>query len=71
MFQVDLFDKTDSFHFSLVQMPDKSIHYHLMQFYYANSAESCRIARASKKPDSFSTASKILITRMNRQWVYI
>ena len=67
-FQFGLFDKRDSFPFSIVRMPSNvpsSI------VYSAIGAESLRIARASNNSESFSTAIKPLIARMSRQGVSI
>ena len=66
-----LFDKIDSFPFSIVRMPDKSRNVPSSIVYSATGAESLRIARASNNPESFSTAIKPLIARMTRQGVSI
>ena len=70
-FHFGLFDKRDSFPFSIVRMPDKSSNVPSSIVYSAIGAESLRIARASNKPESFSTAIKPLIARMSRQGVSI
>ena len=70
-FHFDLFNKRDSFPFSIVRMPDKSSNVPSSIVYSTIGAESLRIARASNNPESFSTAIKPLIARMNRQGVSI
>ena len=52
-------------------MPGKSSNVPFSIVYSAIGAESLRIARASNNPESFSTAIKPLIARMNRQGVSI
>ena len=52
-------------------MPDKLSNVPSSTVYSAIGAESFRIARASNNPESFSTAIKPLIARMNRQGVSI
>ena len=64
-FQFGLFDKRDSFPFSIVRMPDKSSNVPSSIVYSSIGAESLRIARASNNPESFSTAIKPLIARMS------
>ena len=66
-----LFDKRDSFPFSIARMPDKSNNVLSSIVYSANGGESLRTARASNNPKSFSTAIKPLISRMSRQEVSI
>ena len=66
-FQFGLFEKRDSFPFSIVRMPDKSSNVPSSIVYSAIGALSLRIARASNNPESFSTAIKLLIARMSRQ----
>ena len=66
-----LFDKRDSFPFSIVRIPVMSSNVLFNIVYSAIGAESMRIARASNNPDSFSTAIKPLIARMRRQGVSI
>ena len=68
-FHFDLFNKKDSFPFSIARMPDKSSNVPSSIVYSAIGAESLRIARASNNPESFSTAIKPLIARMSRQGV--
>ena len=70
-FRFGLFDKRDSFSFSIVRMPDKSSNVPSSIVYSAIGAESMRIASASNNPESFSTAIKPLIARMSRQGVSI
>ena len=70
-FHFGLFDKRDSFPFSIVKMLDKSSNVPSSIVYSAIGAESMRIVRASKNPESFSTAIKQLIARMSRQGVSI
>ena len=70
-FHFGLFDKRDSFPFSIVRMPDKSSNVPSSIVYSAIGTESLRIARASNNPESFSTAIKPLIARMSRQGVSI
>ena len=70
-FYFGLFDKRDSFPFSIVRMSDKSSNVPSSIVYSAIGAESLRIARASNNPESFSTAIKPLIARMSRHWVSI
>ena len=64
-----LFDKRDSFPFSIVRMPDKSSNVPSSIVYSAIVPESLRIARTSNNPESFSKANKTLIGRMSRQGV--
>ena len=54
-FHFGLFDKRDSFPFSIVRMPGKSSNVPSSIVYSAIGAESLRIARASNNPESFST----------------
>ena len=66
-----LFNKRDSFPFTIVRMPDKSSNASSRIVYSAIGAEPLRIARASSNSESFSTAIKPLIAHMNRQRVSI
>ena len=66
-----LFDKRDSFPFSIVRMPDKSSNVPSSIVYSAIGAESLRIAGASNNPESFSTAIKPLIVRVSRHGISI
>ena len=66
-FHFGLFDKRDSFPFSIVRMPEKSSNVPSSIVYSAIGAESLRIAKASNNPESFSTAIKPLIARMSMQ----
>ena len=59
-FYFGLFDKRDSFPFSIVTMPDKSSNVPSGIVYSAIGAESLKISRASNNPESFSTAIKSL-----------
>ena len=66
-FEVGLFDKRDSFPFSIVRMPDKASNMPSNIFYSSIGAEVLRIARASNNLNSFLSSVKPLITRMCRQ----
>ena len=68
-FHFGLFDKRDSFPFSIVRMPGKSSNIPSSIVYSAIGTESLRIARASNNPESFSTVIKPLIACMSRQGV--
>ena len=68
-FHFVVFDKRDSFPFSIVRMPHKSSNVPSSIGNSAIGAESLRIARASNNPESFSTEIKPLIARMSRQGV--
>ena len=70
-FQFSLFDKRDSFPFSIVRMPDKSGYVSSSIVYSGIGTESLRIATASNNPELFSTAIKPLIARMSRPGVSI
>ena len=70
-FHFGLFDKRDSFPFSIVKIPDKSSNIPSSIVYSAIGAELLRIARASNNPESFSTAIKPLIAHMSKQVVSI
>ena len=70
-FHVGLFDKRDSFPFSIVRMPEKSRNVPSSIVYSVIGAESLRIARASNNAASLFTAIKPLIAQMNRQRVSI
>ena len=59
-FYFGLFDKRDSFPFSIVTMPDKSSNVPSGIVYSAIGAESLKISGASNNPESFSTAIKSL-----------
>ena len=71
MFHFGLLDKRDSFCFSIVRIPDNSSNVPSSMIYSATGAETLRIAKASNNPESFSTAIKPLIARMNRKGVSI
>ena len=66
-FHFGLFDKRDSFPFSIVRMPDKSSNTPSSIVYSTIGAESLRIARASNNPESITP----LISHMSRQGVSI
>ena len=70
-FHFGLFDKRDSFPFSVVRMPDRSGNIPSDIVYSAVTAKSMRTAKASNNPESFSIAIKPLIARMSRQGVFI
>ena len=70
-FYFGLFDKRDSFPFSILRMPGKSSNVPSGIVYSAIGAESLRIARASNIPESFSTAIKAFISRMSSQGISI
>ena len=70
-FHFDLFDKRNSFPFSIIRIPDKSSNVPSSIVHSAIGAESLRIARTTNNPESFSTAIKSLIKRMSRQGVSI
>ena len=71
MFHFGLLDKRDSFRFSIVRIPDNSSNVPSSMVSSATDAETLRIAKASNNPESFSTAIKPLIARMNRKGVSI
>ena len=66
-----LFDKRESFPFSIVRMQGKSSNVPFSIVYSVIGTESLGIARASNNPESFSTAIKPLIARMSMQVVSI
>ena len=70
-FHFRLFDKRDSFPFSIVRMLDKSSNVPSSIVHSTTGAESLRTARASNNSESFSAAIKPLIARMSRQGVPI
>ena len=70
-FHFGLFDKRDSFPFSIVRTPDKSSNVPSSIAYSAFGAESLRIAKARNNPESFSTAIKPLTASVSRQRVSI
>ena len=65
-FHFGLFDKKDSFPFSIVRMPDNSSNIPSSIVYSAIGAESLKTAGASNNPESLSTAIKPLFARMSR-----
>ena len=70
-FHFGLFDKRDSFPFSIARMPDKSNNVPSSIIYSTIVSKSLRTARASNNPESFSIAIKPLIAHMSRQGVSI
>ena len=70
-FHFGLFDKINSFTFSVVRMPDKSSNVTSSIVYSAIGAESLTTARVSNIPESFPTPIKPLIARMISQGVSI
>ena len=70
-FHFGLFDKRNSFPFSIVRMPDKSSNIPSNIVYSAIGVELLRFARAGNNPESFSTAIKPLIACMSKQGVSI
>ena len=64
-FHFGLFEKRDSFPFSMVRISNKSSNVTSSIVYSAIGAESLRIARVSNNPESFSTAIKPLIARIS------
>ena len=70
-FHFGLFDKKDSFPFSIVRMPHKSSNIPSSMVYSVIGAESLRIAGVSNNPESFSTPIKPVIDRMSRHRVFI
>ena len=77
-FRLGLFDKRYLFFFLLSEFQTCQVMYHLLQFlefiqlvYPTIGADSLRIAGVSNSPESFSTATKPLITRMSRQGISI
>ena len=57
-FHFGIFDKRNSFPFSIVRVSDKSSNVPSSIVYSAIGGESLRIARASNNPESFSTSIK-------------
>ena len=66
-FSVGLFDKRDSFNFTIVRMPHKCSNLPSSIFYSAIGAETLRIAKASNNSVSFSSSVRPLVHRMNSQ----
>ena len=64
-----MFDRKHYFPFSIVRMLDKSSNALSSIVCSEIGAESLRIARTSNSTESFSTAIKPLIARINRQGV--
>ena len=65
-FHFGLFDKRDSFSFSIVRMPDKTSNVSFNIVYSVIVAESLTNSRASNNDDLFFTGVKPLIARMSR-----
>ena len=70
-FHFGLFNKTDSFSFSIVKIPDNSSNVPSSIVYSTIGAKSLRIARSSNNLESFSTAIKPLIVSMSRRGISI
>ena len=66
-FETSLYDKRDSFPFSIVRMPYKSSNMPSKIFYSTIGAEVLRLGRASSTPDKFVVPCKAFIQRMLRQ----
>ena len=67
MFQIALYDKRDSFPFSIVRMPFSSSNMPSSIFYSSIGAEILRIARATSNRRSFLSSTRILLKRMLKQ----
>lgn len=65
-FHFGLFDKKDSFPFSIVRMPDKTSNVSFNIVYSVIVTESLTNSRASNNDDLFFTAVTPLIARMSR-----
>ena len=66
--ETKLYDKRDTFKFSVVRMPYKSSNnIPQMMFYATIGAEVLRICRATSNYDSFKDSASKLITRMCSQ----
>ena len=65
-FHFSLFDKRDSFSFSIVRKPDKTSNVSFNIVYSVIVAESLTNSRASNNDDLFFTAVTPLIARMSR-----
>ena len=66
-FVVKLFDKRDSFPFSIVRMPYRQSNIPTNMFNAAISAEVLRIARATTNKADFKTSCHTYFQRMTRQ----
>lgn len=66
-FVTSLFDKRDSFPFSIVRMPFKCSNIPSKIFYSSIGAEILRISRTSMTLEAFVSSSKSLLNRMLRQ----
>ena len=65
-FHFGLFDKRDSFSFSIVRMLDRTSNVSFNIVYSIIVAESLTISRAGNNDELFFTAVKPLIARMSR-----
>ena len=65
--ETKLFDKRDTFKFSVVRMPYKRSNIPQKMFYATIGAEVLRICRATSNYDSFKDSARKLITRMGNQ----
>ena len=63
-FETSLYEKRDSFPFSIVRMPYKSSNMPSKIFYSTIGAEVLRLGRASSTPDKFVVSCKTVIERM-------
>ena len=66
-FQISLFDKIDSFPFSIVRMCEKSSNIPSNIFYMSTRAEYLRIARACNSQNSFLNSINPFVRRMISQ----
>ena len=66
-FETSLFDKRDSFPFSIVRMPYKCSNMPSKIFYSTIGAEILRIGRISSSSELFVSSAKPLVQRMLRQ----
>ena len=66
-FSYGLYDKRDSFPFSIVRMPHVCSNMPAFIFYSCFAAEILRIARASSCPENFIIASRTIIKRAIKQ----
>ena len=62
-----LFDKRDSFPFSIVRMPFLCSNIPSNMFYFSFGAEILRIARVSSSTENFVSAARALVNRITRQ----
>ena len=66
-FEISLYDKRDSFPFSIVRMPFYSSNMPSAIFYSSIGAEVLRIARATSTPKYFFSSVHTLLKRMGKQ----